>query len=649
MNTKKQLPKQIFRAKIDTTKIDNENKTFPVVFATETPVFRRHWEENFNEILSCKKEHMRTERMDNGVCPLLDNHDMYSGVIRQYGKLLSYEIVDGEVRGLIQFSSREEFKGVWDDIVSGIISGISVRYIVHTYQREITENKEVPNYRAIDWEPTEISLTPVPADYNSSIRSEQQETFEVQIRNLSNKNSETNMKPTVEGVQPDQTRTEGGATPAAPIVQTVNEEAIRAQAAQAERQRSSDIRQAVRAVELEESVADELINSGVTIDQARASIFEKVAAKKTSIKPQGNAANASASGDERTGIRAAMQEAIIFRAEPGSVKLSEKAQDFRGMKMFDIARHFLQEKGENPLRYSQNETVKRAISTTDLPDLLTDTTSRQLRKFFDAQNSSWEFLGTRTTVSDFREKTGVQIDGAVTFDKIAESGEYKSAKILQNTKAKISVDTYGKIVKITRQAIINDDLDAFARIPKIIAQGARNLQASMFWNLITGNVATPDGTALFHADHGNLAGAGATISEATLNAAIVAMMKQQSPAKEELGLTPKYLVVPVELQTTAKKLMASITATKTGDVNPFNNAFEVISEVRLSRNSPIAWYMFADPATVEGAMYCYLDGEEGLRNEGRVNFDDDSVETKSSLEFGVANWDYRGAYKNPGA
>nr|WP_255724088.1 Mu-like prophage major head subunit gpT family protein [Terrimonas ginsenosidimutans] len=171
----------------------------------------------------------------------------------------------------------------------------------------------------------------------------------------------------------------------------------------------------------------------------------------------------------------------------------------------------------------------------------------------------------------------------------------------------------------------------------------------MFWNLITGNVATPDGTALFHADHGNLAGAGATISEATLNAAIVAMMKQQSPAKEELGLTPKYLVVPVELQTTAKKLMASITATKTGDVNPFNNAFEVISEVRLSRNSPIAWYMFADPATVEGAMYCYLDGEEGLRNEGRVNFDDDSVETKSSLEFGVANWDYRGAYKNPGA
>ena len=195
MNKKQQLPKQYIRALIDTAKIDKAKKQFPVVFATETPVFRRHWEENFMEILSCKIEHMRTERMDNGVVPLLDNHDMYTGVSKQYGSLLSYEVVDNEVRGIIQFSTRAEFQGIWDDIEAGIIKGISARYIPWVYQREVTENKELPNYRAIDWEVTEISLAPVPADYNSSVRSEEKvDMYDVQIRNFSNINSETNME-----------------------------------------------------------------------------------------------------------------------------------------------------------------------------------------------------------------------------------------------------------------------------------------------------------------------------------------------------------------------------------------------------------------------------------------------------------------------
>jgi phage major head subunit gpT-like protein len=171
----------------------------------------------------------------------------------------------------------------------------------------------------------------------------------------------------------------------------------------------------------------------------------------------------------------------------------------------------------------------------------------------------------------------------------------------------------------------------------------------MFWDLIIKNAKTPDGTTLFHATHNNLAAAGSALSETSLNAAMVAMMKQQSPAGEELGITPKFLIVPIELKTTAEKLLASVTATKTGDVNPFYNAFTIIPEVRLSRDSATAWYMAADPAAIDGLLCAYLDGEEGLYTESRTNFDDDSVETKARMEFGVAAWEHRGWYKNPGA
>lgn len=462
-----------------------------------------------------------------------------------------------------------------------------------------------------------------------------------------------------EGQQPNTPAAQGQeqgrsqATASTVTATTVNVEQERAQAATAERTRITTIRSAVRTAGLEDSVAEELINNASSIEVARAAIFDKMAAKQQATTPaprtQSNAANNVITVDEQDKIRSAMSEAILHRADPSNKLTDAKSHDYKGMKLFDMARHFLQAKGENPFRYSPNETVKRAIATTDFPDLLTTTVGRQLRRFFEAVNGSWERLGSRTTVSDFRAKTGVQVDGAVTFDKIAEGGDYKSAKILQNSKATIAVETYGKLVSITRQAIINDDLDVFSRVPQIIAQGAKNLQAKMFWDMVINNVNTPDGVALFHADHANLAGAGATISETTLNAAIVAMAKQKSPAGEELGLSPKFLVVPIELQTLAKKLMASITATKTGDVNPFKDAFEIISEVRLSRASATNWYMFADPSTIEGLIYAYLDGEEGLFTESRTNFDNDSVETKARMEFGVAAWEHRGIYKNPGA
>lgn len=91
---------------------------------------------------------------------------------------------------------------------------------------------------------------------------------------------------------------------------TLNENKIRTEAAQSERQRCNDIHFAVRAAKLEETFADELINKGLTIDQARAEIFEKLAGNDTTpaIRTATQPTSVTVAGDEKENVRRAMEE-----------------------------------------------------------------------------------------------------------------------------------------------------------------------------------------------------------------------------------------------------------------------------------------------------------------------------------------------------
>jgi hypothetical protein len=647
---KQSVPKQYTRALVDKGSIKKVEKQFDVVFATETPVFRRQWEENFYEILSISTEHMRTERLDGGVVPLLDNHDKYTGVTKQYGSVIAWSISNGECRATIQFSTRSELQGIWDDIEAGIIKGISAAYIPWVYQREIVADRKEPNYRAIDWEVTEISLAPVPADYNSKIRSEEVEppTFEIEIKNFKteNRNMEKGNTEVVETTGENKERSNASATPNATVVDA---EKLRKEAVAAERQRSLDIHTAVRAAKVENSFAEKLVADGVTIDEARAQILNKLAeADKTPVVRTATSPATTITVDEVENTRNAMSDALQHRAMPGSVKLEGKAHDFKYMSMLEMARTCLIAKGEKGNSYSPSETIKRAIATTDYPNLLTATTERSIRRVYEALPAEWKNIASQISAKDFREKTGIAVDGKVTFEEIAEGGEYKQSLLLQDDSAKIKLKTYGRKIKISRQAIINDDLDVFGKLPKLLAQGAANFQADKVWGLITGNAKTPDAVVLFHtATHKNLAGAGAVISETTLAAARTAMYRMKTPAGENMPILPKYLVVPVELLVTAQKLMQSLIASAANDVNTMQGAFQIMTNPRLTNATE--WYLAADPSQTEGLVYAYLEGEEGLYIDKEIDFNDDSVSTKARLDFDCQAWDYRGWYKNPGA
>ena len=112
-----------------------------------------------------------------------------------------------------------------------------------------------------------------------------------------------------------------------------------------------------------------------------------------------------------------------------------------------------------------------------------------------------------------------------------------------------------------------------------------------------------DGTALFHANHKNLAASGAAITAASLGAARTAMRTQKDASgNATLNIRPNLLIVPAALEDTARVLMASETdpsQSNSRKPNPVRGAFNVIVDARLDAASTTAWYLAANPSVFD--------------------------------------------------
>ena len=184
-----------------------------------------------------------------------------------------------------------------------------------------------------------------------------------------------------------------------------------------------------------------------------------------------------------------------------------------------------------------------------------------------------------------------------------------------------------------------------------MGQAAAETEARILVTLLeagSGNGPTlSDGKTLFHADHGNKAGTGAVISDATLSAARLALRTQKGIEDRTIRVTPRNLLVPPALETTAEKWLASIAPATAADVNPFSGSLSLVVEPRLS--SATRWYVTAEPGEIDGLEFAYLSGAEGPQVESRSGWDVDGIEIRVILDFGTGFIDHRGWFMNAGA
>ena len=671
--------------------IDPETRSVEVIWSTGARVRRAAlFGEPHDEELSMAPEHVRLERLNAGA-PFLKVHKAHD-LDAVIGSVVpgSARIENGQGIARIRLSERDAVDDIWRDIEAGHIRAVSIGYQVHRF--EITKPPKDSGggrelWRAVDWTPFEISAVPVGADPAAGFRArdpindcvlhrrdaptEQGEppmTDRTDTTAATAEQSGTTAVPKESQMTGDKTgaaeppiraaETKPGATTAAPESapeesrSSVDTDALVSEARAQERERVSTIHGLADKLQLERGFADDLIRRGVSIDEARRLILDQVAARADETRTFPHVSVPLGGRDATITRREAISNALLHRYSPTLFPLEDAAREYRGMTLMELARESLETAGVSTRGLSRDEVATRALhSTSDFPEILAAVTNKTLRQAYEAYPRTFPLFCRQVLATDFKAMHRVQLGEAPQLLKVGESGEFKRGT-LGESKESYRIETYGRVVAITRQVLINDDLDAFTRIPAMYGNSIAQLESDVVWGIITSNPTMADGTALFHASHKNLAGSGTALEVDSVGAARAAMRKQTGLDKKTvLNIRPAFLIVPAALELKAEQLVAqNLVPAQSGNVVPQSiRTLTPIAEPRLDAASDKAWYLAASPNQIDTIEYAYLEGQQGAYIETRNGFDVDGVEIKCRLDFGAKAIDWRGLYKNPGA
>jgi hypothetical protein len=679
-----------FARAADDAPADAPLATAEIVFSAGASVRRYDWyrERFYNEVLEVTPKAVRLDRIKRGIS-LLDTHDSWR-LASVLGICDQPVIEGGQARCRVTFSRRDDVAGYVQDVADGVIRHVSTGYVRHRVLMEPPAKEGGDwTYRVTEWEPHENSLVPIPADMDSQVvrsggpqrpagapAGAELRTFACVFEELmptAGERAETETRK--DFTMPGDTNLQGGARSTADDQQQQRTaptqaelDAQRAADLQTERQRAADI----TALCQRHGMADQasaFITKGSTIDAVRTAILDKLATR--SDEAGGATRNSTSSiqtvADEVEVRQAGIAEALLARIDP-KAKLSDNGRQFRGMTLLEMGRDYLEFRGKNTRGMGRLELAGQILqhrsgmmSTSDFASLLQNVANKRLRQAYDENMGTYARWARRApNAPDFKSMSVVQLGAAPDLLRTNEHGEFTYGAMTDG-KETYSLLTYGRIVALTRQALVNDDLRGFDRLVGAFGASANRLENRTVYAILTANAALADTGALFNSTavttaggHANLAGAGGAISVTTLSAARAAMRLQKGLQSEELNIVPAFLIAPAAIEQVAYQYTSAnyVPATASA-INEFRaggrTAVEPIIEPILDANSATAWYLAASNSQVDTVEYCYLEGAEGPVMESQVGFEVDGVAWKCRLDFAAKAIDFRGLYKNPGA
>ena len=607
--------------------VDTDSRTVELSFSSETPYGRWFGD----EILCHDEECINLERFNNGLGTVLFNHDRDAVV----GHIEKVWLEDNRGKALVRFDEDEQSETIFQKVQSGTLQGVSVGYAIYRY--EVLEDEDTkstngrfngPAYVVTDWEPLEISIVSVPADPTVGVgRSAEEIHTSIDTQE---DNTRMDQEKTLEVQEVKSTPVETGLT-----------QADLQKAMEQERKRTSEITALFRDFDVEG--ADEAIVMGVSVDEARAMVMDQLRARNKGV----SVTMGEAESDK---FRAAAQDAVLMAAGIPVADAAPGAQELRGHSMVELARESLQREGLQANFGDNMELARQAInSTSTFPAIMANLANKSVMVGFNEAETTYQIWAGKGSNRDFKEAARVALSEAGNLELVPEGGQFQQ-DFLGEASARTKVATYGKLFSLTRQAIINDDLGLFSKIATKYGSAAKRLVNKMVYAQLTGNVKMQDNVALFDSKHGNVAGTGEALSVKAIAKAITAMRRQKGITGDAtLNITPKYLVVPPELEMTAYQIVnstAAVDGVNSGVVNPYKGRFVVVADAELT--DPDAWYLVADATQHDTIEVTYLNGVETPRLETRQGFDVDGIEYKVAFDCGVSALDFRGVFKNAG-
>lgn len=439
-------------------------------------------------------------------------------------------------------------------------------------------------------------------------------------------------------------------TAAAPVVDNAAIQAAATAALEADKARRTAITAAFSKFTTIEGVPAILAacvdDHSCTVDKANSQLLAHMGKGSTSVAGSYIVTMEDSRDKFRTGVMAS----IMGRT---GLEKDDRANNYRGYSMLEIARACLEQGGVNARGMDKMALVAAAFthSSSDFPLLLANVAEKAMMKGYEEADETFQLWTTSGILGDFKPGKRVDINTFPSLDNIPEGGEYRYADIGERGET-VLLGTYGKLFSLTRQSIINDDLNAFTKIPRAMGRAAIRTVGDLVYAILTGNPTMSDGVALFHATHNNLMAATA-ISTGSVDTMGVAMSTQKDATGNTLNINLAKLIVPRALRGTASVVRDSEfdvgAAAKNNTVpNSVRGTFEVITDARLDKSSSTAWYGTADQGTNDTVEVSYLDGVQTPTLEQKNGWDVDGVEFKVRMDVGVKALDFRTMQKNPG-
>ena len=636
-----QLPQLSTRAAVQPSTYKADERTVELTWTTGAQVRRFDWFDGpYIEELSMDPSHIRMGRLGAGA-PVLKDHNSAS-IDNVIGVVEKAWVESGQGRAVVRFADDPAVEPILAKIESGILRNISVGYQVHEYEVDKGDKGDMPTYRAIDWEPVEVSIVAVPADPSAQIRSQDSlHSVSITQRGIAMSDPE------------NQVPAEEAQAPESPVIPDAAEIARRAIAT--ERSRIAGIRETVRMAKLSDKVADDLINSGKPLDDARAEVLRLWSAQSdASATPS----HVQVTRDERdTRVERAV-DALMARAGMLSGDEANKARQgnpYAYSKLFDLAKDCAERAGFSTNGQDPLHIVRGAITqgTSDFPVILENTMHKTLLAAYNAAADTWSQFCSAGTVSDFRDWKRIYTGSISSLDTVGELAEFTNKAIPDGRAESISVSTKGNIVTLSRQAIINDDLSYFLRVTQMLGRAAARSIERDVYKLLAANPTMDDGNALFSSAHANYDDSGNAISIASLVAARIAMKSQMDlSGNDYIGdIEPALLLCPIAKGQLARETILSVYDPETSNkLQRRNDAYNIVSTIidtpRLTGNG---WYIFADPQNHPVLEVAFLNGNRTPYLETEQGFDVDGVRYKVRLDYGVGAIGYQGAFYNVGS
>jgi len=636
---------------LDRKGIDQETRVVPASLSSEIEVPRWFG----REVLVHDADSADLSRAAEGL-PMLFGHNHESPI----GLAENVRLDAGVLRADLRFSNNSKATEVWNDVREGFLKNISIGYQVRKWE----ENDLDDIVRVTDWQLLEASVVTVPADASIGINRGQDNgegktmTEEVGTRETGKTN--------VLDYQAarDSAKAEG-------IV-----EGQRAERARIDQIEELFIGERFKGSEYQ-GLRKTLIDNGDSIETARSQLLKLVgstAEPATGEYRQDRPARGEVQGGETDAEKFAegMSRAIMVRVGTETDKKivdEVRENEFVSMTIAEMAREYLRRNSVNVAGMSRDKLVGTALtlkragsmghSTSDFDNILENIAGKALLMGYDEAPETWASWCRSGSLSDFKQASRTGISAFSDLDLIYESGEYKFGNV-SDLKETLTLLTYGKMFNISRQALVNDDLNALGNIPRAMGRAASRKVGDLAYGVLTANAAlNQDSTTLFHADHSNYiaSGSGAAPSVATVDAGFTAMATQTDPSTNAtLNIMPSFLLVPHALRMTADILAtAAFDPTASASLannqpNPFQGRLQVVADARLDSFLATGWYLAANPNTgADTVEVAFLDGQQAPYLEQKDGWNSDGVEYKVRIDAVAGALDFRGLYYNYGA